>query len=59
MHGRQSEAKRNNPKEKAKVLSGAWESTCKMRARKEKKLVSSCKIMGPQKQSVRLFEVQA
>jgi hypothetical protein len=30
-------------------------STCKMRARKEKKLVFSCKIMGPQKQSVRLF----
>jgi hypothetical protein len=55
MYGGQCEAKRNNPKEKVKVLSGAWEKHMQNGGKKGKKLVFSCKIMGPQKQSVRLF----
>ncbi len=38
MSGGQSEAKRNNPKEKVKVLSGAWEKHMQNEGEKGKKI---------------------
>jgi hypothetical protein len=38
MSGGQSEAKRNNPKEKVKVLSGAWEKHMQNECEKGKKI---------------------
>jgi len=38
MYAGQSEAKRNNPKEKVKVLSGAWEKHMQNEGEKGKKI---------------------